>query len=476
MESLEKILNDCQTLLNRRDTRVRREAENFGAMPGAELSPRRFEVLVFESKRKSDLTEKHQPFDHDFFFQSEKKQPSRSKNSDSRMYASEARQPRRQGEEPDAPYRSLQRDASPPLAAEAPWQPRHGRRAPIQSEAPDEIGCSSISIPDDSKLRLSGINTRSHLEFGPSFRLKALQGNPAYLGKLSKRNQKKQRMAKERPASPGLIVLEELSRDQLLQSVSRKRPASQQRNPASSLPKPTQPTQPAPKSPLRFESPERKVVRILQKEGSAEVPEATHSRFAASKKREFLRTSQATEPQQPRAGAAESASTTGNVVINHSSLKPKRSRPLSVQKDRFYDFSSASIGLERKKQSRRNSPSLATTHASVYNIGKMHDYETPHLRQLFAARRGQLAKHLGVRSPDLWPGWEPPEEERGCFTKSGTLCKAFSDDLEAPRQPPRFKPDQTEPDLCRMEAGEESLGFLIRGNGEKYSFQCKKLF
>lgn len=476
MDSLLKILGDCQSLLDKRDSRIKRLSTDHGGPLNSEAQPVRFEVLVFEGRRASDLTDTQPPFDREALYHSEKKLP-RSRERDLRLYSSEAKQPPRMSEDCDTRPKPVHRADSPTQAFQSVWRTGPSRRAAVLCEAPDEMSCSSIFIAEDSKLRLSGVNTRSHLEFGPSFRLKTLQGSAAILGSLSRANQKKQRMARERPESPSMIALEELSRDQFLQSVGRQQQPSRKRNPSAA---PNKPDRPAPKShQLRFESPERKIVRILKKDCSAEDQDSTHPRFTTTtaKKRDILRPHLGPlEGIFPKASAGPPGSATGNVVITHSSIKPKRSRPLSAQKDKVYDLSGTSVAPERKHQSRKNSPSLATTHASVYNIGKMHDYETPHLRQLFAARRDQMVKQLGLRSPDGWPGWTRPEDDTDACARSGTLFKAFSEDLDASKQPLRFRPEQTELDLCRMEAGEESLGFLIRGNGEKYSFQCKKLF
>ncbi len=463
MESLEKILSDCQSLLDRRGSRIKREARQAATRPDSDSPSMRFEVLVFDTKPKSDLTDTRQPFDRDSQYQSEKKQP-RTSNCDARLYFSEAK----------AHRQTEATEASQAFARTTPLRSSPARNAPVRPEAPDDLGCSSIFIAEDSKLRLSGVNTRSHLEFGASFRLKALQATAGCLAGLAPANQKKQKADRERPELPGMIALEELSRDLLLQSIDKPQQPHRKRNPPASLPQ-TDPT--AAKSfHERFESPERKVVRILQKDSSLEEPASTHHRMtASSKKRDILRSHlAAADPHHPRPPLL-AASSTGNQIATQASIKPKRTRPLSVHKERVYDLSLQSVPADRKRPSRKASPSLATTHASIFNLGKMHDYETPHLKQLFAARRVQMVKQLGLRSPDGWPGWTAHPEDKDAFAKSSSNLKAFSEDLDASKHP-RLRPDPADLDLCRMEAGEESLGFLIRGNGEKYSFHCKKLF
>ena len=73
MESLEKILSDCQSLLDRRGSRIKREARQAATRPDSDSPSMRFEVLVFDTKPKSDLTDTRQPFDRDSQYQSEKK-------------------------------------------------------------------------------------------------------------------------------------------------------------------------------------------------------------------------------------------------------------------------------------------------------------------------------------------------------------------------------------------------------------------
>ena len=243
MDSLHKVLADCQALLDKRDSRNKpRSAEAQGLAP-TEQQPLRFEVLVFGGRGVSDLTDSQQPFDRLASYQSEHKLQ-QTRDRDARLYSSEAKQPPRLAEEAQTRVRAVPRPDSPGQARKSLWGTGRYGRASVLVEAPDEVSCSSIFIAEDSKLRLSGVNTRSHLEFGPSFRLKSLQSSAATLGRLSSKNQKKQQMPRERPESPGLIALEELSRDQLLQSISRRQQQQQQQKKPFGSPEQTRPASP----------------------------------------------------------------------------------------------------------------------------------------------------------------------------------------------------------------------------------------
>ena len=212
-----------------------------------------------------------------------------------------------------------------------------------------------------------------------------------------------------------------------------------------------------------------------------------------SKKRHFLRgTGQhlSTNFRQTNpSGKKEAGSTSGNVIIAQESLKPKGTRAFSIEKDKIYEASSISIGGKKKAKSRKTSPSQTTADKSsvVYHVGKPLDYETPHLKTLFNQRREHWLKQKTLNQFERWVG----KERNSSQTRiSGDNGRIHIEDFELERElrgssdtiganllaRSDIFPIHNNHDICSMPVGEQSLGFLIRNNGEKYSFQCRKLF